>query len=312
MTAMPPSFPLLDQGEELEHLKLASSIAGVEADVVLPGHHHLSSGELRLHFLDWGTAGRRTLVFLHGGGLTARTWDLVCLSLREDYRCLALDLRGHGDSDWSPTMDYGLAAQLDDLQAFTDQLDIADFVLVGMSFGAMIALAYAATHSSRLAGLVLVDAAPPFSLGAGVRRIADFKARGHFDSVDELVEHARRFNPRRDPRLLRRSLLHNIRRDTDGRLTWKYDGRSFGLSRLEGLIEEFATLTSVEAPIGCPVLVVRGADSDVLSQRAADEFARSLPNGRARTVPDAGHTVQGDNPRELTSALRQFLAEISL
>lgn len=307
-----PNAPLLDPGEELEHLRLASTVAGIEADVVLPDHHYLAGGGLRLHYLDWGTPRRRAIVFLHGGGLTARTWDLVCLNLRTDYRCLALDLRGHGDSDWSAALEYGLGAQLGDLQAFTDRLGLDDFLLVGMSLGAMIAIAHAATHSSRLAGLVAIDAAPPFSLGPGVRRIADFKSRGQFDSVEELVEHARAFNPRRDPRLLRRSLLHNIRQGRDGKLTWKYDRRALGLRRIESLVGEFAALTGVEASIKCPVLIVRGAESDVLSERQADGFARSLPNGRWTTVADAGHTVQGDNPRELTSALRRFMAENKL
>ena len=91
---------------------------------------------MRLHYLDWGPAGRRPgtrggwpLVFLHGGGLNAHTWDIVCLALREEYRCHALDLRGHGDSEWSPAQDYSLGAHLRDLEAFADHLDIARFFL---------------------------------------------------------------------------------------------------------------------------------------------------------------------------------------
>ena len=66
-------------------------------------------------------------MFLHGGGLSAHTWDIVCLALREEYRCYALDLRGHGDSEWSPALDYSLGAHLRDLEAFADHLDIARF-----------------------------------------------------------------------------------------------------------------------------------------------------------------------------------------
>src|SRR5262245_32909646 len=102
--------------QELEHLQLAVTLAGVEVPVSLPSSHHLVVGGLRLHYLDWGTAGRPPIVFLHGGALTAHTWDVVCLALRSEYRCLALDQRGHGDSEWSPVMDYGADAHRDDLE----------------------------------------------------------------------------------------------------------------------------------------------------------------------------------------------------
>src|SRR4051794_31152425 len=96
------------QVEALAHLRLAVRIAGLEVDeLVLPTEHDVVVGGLRLHYLDWGSARRPPLLFLHGGCLTAHTWDLVCLALRKQFHCLALDLRGHGDSEWSPTVDYG-------------------------------------------------------------------------------------------------------------------------------------------------------------------------------------------------------------
>ena len=122
---------------------------------------------MRLHYLDWGPAGRRPgtpggwpLVFLHGGGLNAHTWDIVCLALREEYRCYALDLRGHGDSEWSPAQDYSLGAHLQDLEVFADHLNIARFFLVGQSLGGIIGIGYASRHPRRLAGLVAVDSGP--------------------------------------------------------------------------------------------------------------------------------------------------------
>src|SRR5262245_1878470 len=92
--------------EDLAHHRSAAELAGLEIpEFVAPEHHDVVLGGLRLHYLDWGTAGHPPALFLHGGGQTARTWDLCCLALRPELRCIALDQRGHGDSEWS----YGFA-----------------------------------------------------------------------------------------------------------------------------------------------------------------------------------------------------------
>src|SRR5439155_7594654 len=216
--AEPPAAPF----DELAHLELAAEVAGLELpEVVLPEDRFVELNGLRLHYLDWGGAGRPRVLFLHGGGLTAHTWDLVCLALRADYHCLALDLRGHGDSDWSPTQEYDLDDNVGDLEAFLAGQRV---VLVGQSLGGATALSYATRHSESVAGLVLVDVSVDVTLDSGARRIVDFvRAPAELDSVEEFVERAREFNPARDPELLRRSLLYNLRRLPNGKLTWKYD-----------------------------------------------------------------------------------------
>src|SRR5690349_7102642 len=98
----------LTPSESLQHLRLAVELSGVEVpEVVLPNAGHFVVHGTRLFYLDWGTRGRQPILFLHGGALTAHTWDVVCLGLRSDYHCLALDQRGHGNCEWSPIMDYG-------------------------------------------------------------------------------------------------------------------------------------------------------------------------------------------------------------
>ena len=99
---------------EARHLAAVAAAAGVGVThLVLPEHEHVVLGGMRLHYLDWGSpgGGRGTprglpVVFLHGGGLNAHTWDIICLAVREEHHCYALDLRGHGDSEWSPALDY--------------------------------------------------------------------------------------------------------------------------------------------------------------------------------------------------------------
>src|SRR3990172_5538189 len=111
--------------EELEHLRLAMAVAGMpDADVVLPARRHVRVHELRFHYLDWGTADTPPIVFLHGGGLNAHTWDLLCTVLRRDYRCLAPDLRGHGETDWSAELDYRFETHGRDLADFVDLIGL--------------------------------------------------------------------------------------------------------------------------------------------------------------------------------------------
>jgi esterase len=295
------------------HLELSAATAGVElADLTLPAAHHVLLGRMRFHYLDWGTAGRPPMVFLHGGGLNAHTWDLVCASLRAERHCLALDQRGHGDSEWSPEMDYATESHVGDLDAFLTALGLERVVLVGMSLGGVNALAWAGTHGRRLAGLVLVDIGPEVRTD-GVRKIAAFTSEATpLDSVEQFVDRALTFNPRRNRELLRRSLLHNLRRMPDGRWMWKYDQRHRGRTPdPDAYARRRALLWSAVDAVQCPTLVVRGAQSDVFHDDDAERLARRLRRGRWVRVEDAGHTVQGDNPAGLLVALRAFLDEIA-
>ena len=98
---------MLTDAEQLEHLELTAHHAGLKvAEIVLPESHHIVIHRMRFHYLDWGTPGHPPILFLHGGGLNAHTWDVICLMLRPDYHCFALDQRGHGDSEWEPTSNY--------------------------------------------------------------------------------------------------------------------------------------------------------------------------------------------------------------
>ena len=219
---------------------------------------------------------------------------------------MALDQRGHGDSDWAPDADYSLSAQREDVKGFTEAIGLDQFVLVGMSMGAINGLAYAIAYPETLSALVLIDAGPDVRR-RGSSRIRDFVNGGAKpESLDAIIERALAFNPRRDPKVLRRSLMHNLRRQEDGNWVWKYDRRRFQqmgeahAAERQGLADGLTRVT-------CPTLVVRGAESDVFHEEDGERLAQRLPDGRFITIPRAGHTVQGDNPKDLAAALHDFL-----
>jgi pimeloyl-ACP methyl ester carboxylesterase len=269
---------------------------------------HLVVGGFRLHLLDWGGDGP-ALLLLHGGALTAHTWDPVCGSLRDRYRCLALDQRGHGDSEWSPGLDYGIDAHVRDIAGLIDELDLQRLVVVGQSLGAVNGLTYAATYPDTVAGLVMIDAGP-WVQTSGAGRIADFVlAEPELPSVEDFVARAARFNPRRRPEQLRTTLVHNLRALPSGGWTWKYDRRHLTRERFDAFRAELTALQDRLTEVRCPVLVVRGEESDVFSAADAERLAGALPDARVVTVPDAGHTVQGDNPSALAAALDDFAVE---
>ena len=197
----------LSAEEYHDHLKTTAVRAGFSFDeVVLPEQHRVTVNGLGFRYLDWGTQGRRPVLFLHGGALTAHTWDLCCLALRDAYHCMALDQRGHGDSDWAPDANYSISAQREDVKGFAEAVGLDQFVLVGMSLGAINGLAYAIAYPEALSALVLIDAGPNVRR-PGSRRIRDFVNGGaEPETLEAIIERAMLFNPRRDPLVLRRRI----------------------------------------------------------------------------------------------------------
>ncbi len=122
-----------------------------------PRNGFVDTGAVRLHYVDWGEPGQPPVLLLHGGSAHARWWDFVAPHLAGRYRCVALDLRGHGDSGWPATLDYRLAAHAGDVAAVTEALDLRDVAVVGHSFGGFVAMAFAGGAGPCLSALVIVD-----------------------------------------------------------------------------------------------------------------------------------------------------------
>jgi esterase len=301
----------MDRTEQLQMFRKTLEIANLTPPTItLPDDRQLIIGSMRFHYLDWGGAGA-PLVFLHGGGLNAHTWDAVCVMLRERYRCIALDQRGHGDSEWSPVIDYAIETQLADIEGFIQQLKLESPVLIGQSMGGLNSIAYATRHNREMRGLVVVDVGPEIN-PAGTQRIREFASTPELESPEAFLERAVKFNPLRNPAVLKRSLYYNLRQTPAGKWALKHDQRRASEEYTKIAAAQRERIAEQIPRISCPTLVVRGALSDVLTDDAADRFARSLSQGRWVRVENAGHNVQGDNPGGLLGILTPFLQRIGL
>jgi esterase len=296
--------------DEWAHLTRLADLAAVpEGALVLAAEGYLP-GDPVLHYLEWPMifGSGRPLLFLHGGGLQAHSWDIVCVALRDDFRCVSLDLRGHGDSGWATGSDYGLEWLAADIGRTVTALGLEDVVLVGHSLGGLAALVYAATQPTGLGGLILVDAGPSLRQ-EGTRRIHNFITSGRdFASFDELVEHVLQFAPNRREELLRMSLRHNIRSTGSGRLAWKYDPAQFGASRAN---LDDGSLGRAAEVVTCPTLIVRGERSRVLLDEDARALSELMPDARTVTIAGAGHTVQAERPAQLAAEIRAFARSLA-
>lgn len=264
---------------------------------------------LKFHYLEWGAASAPVIVCLHGITQTAHSWDEVAADLSRDYRVLCLDQRGHGDSDWAPDRIYARQTMAADVDAISTALGLPSFFLCGMSMGGINAITFSSLWPDRVRGLTIVDVSPEIER-KGVDHIRAFiQAQDVLDSFDAFVERAHAFNPRRTLDNIRSRLTHNLKQLPDGRWTWKYDvalrspERGFQASALTNLWQDVSRLQ-------CPTLIIRGSESDILSEAGAAKLRDAIPNSQLATIDGAGHSVMGDNPQQFVAVLRPFLAAL--
>jgi pimeloyl-ACP methyl ester carboxylesterase len=257
---------------------------------------------LRFHYRDWGNPEAQALLLLHGFTGHARTWDTFAAAMRDRYRVLALDQRGHGETEWAT--DYAPERSVEDIDAFVRELGLKQFALLGLSMGGRNAYTYTALHPEEVERLVIVDIGPEI-VPAGAQRIqTGVQAPDTFDDTEEAVRRAREANPRPPDAELRHRILNNLKQTDDGRWTWRYDKALRTGSRPRPDPE---TVWPLLARITCPTLLVRGAESDVLSRETAARMVETIPNCRLVEVPDSGHSVPLDNPPGFLAAVQQFL-----
>ncbi len=272
---------------------------------------------VELHLLEWSTDGV-PLLLLHGFGNEAHIWDDFAPVVAPHYRTLALDHRGHGRSGWDPDGRYEIDTLVDDVEAVTAALGIERLVLVAHSLGGRVATLFGGRHPGRIAGLVLVDIGPEVDLRGSLRIRQDVESNLEpvFESVEEYARALSLSYPAATPEALRRMAQHGLRRRDDRRFELTMDPAWRGLTSGRGASPDAEEregelqrrMWDALAALPCPVLVVRGAASDILSPEVADRMVDDvLQRGRLAVVPQAGHSVMTDNPEGFNEAVAGFV-----
>lgn len=273
---------------------------------------------LTLNLLEWSQQGV-PLLLIHGFSNEAHIWDDFAPTVAPHYRVLALDQRGHGESDWHPDAAYEYDDFAADLEAVVDGLGLERLVLVGHSLGGRVAMLYGGRHPEKLAGLVIVDSAPELDV-RGTTRIS-LDAAEHkdptFASVAEYERMLAHAYPAATPQSLKRMAQHGVASTDEGRFRLRMDTRFRGSISATGPDAEAiaarheasqGVLWEALEKISCPTLVVRGAASDVVSADIADRMVdESLPNGQLAVIPQAGHSVMTDNPEGFNASVTGFV-----
>lgn len=256
------------------------------------------------------SASRGVLLFLHGGGQTRHSWGRAAAALAaEGWTTIALDLRGHGDSQWAPDGDYGIDAFVADLVAVIGALPQPP-VLVGASLGGATSLVTAGEHPEAARGLVLVDIVPRIE-AAGVAHIQSFMAAkpDGFADLEEVADAIAAYTPHRArPRNLE-GLKKNVRLRENGRWYWHWDPAFLRIADEPTRRMREERMAAAARHVRVPTMLVRGRDSDVVSPEGAEQLRELIPGARI-VEAKAGHMVAGDDNAVFVEQLGEFLGEV--
>jgi esterase len=265
---------------------------------------------LRLHYLDFGNSDKPPLICIHGLSGNAHNFAALAQYLSTDYHVISLDVRGRGDSQWGPPDDYTQTNYCSDLAMIVEQLRFPRVTLIGTSMGGAIAMLYGGGYPERVERMILNDIGPEVD-SSGVKRITDYMTTApvEFGSLAEVGEYYRQNYPamRQMPeQLLLEFVKWAVKSNERGRLTWKIDPAIRNLRRT-GSGARPLDMWVPYARITAPILVIRGADSDILARSTAERMRSVLPQLTTIVeVPGVGHAPSLLEPEALT-AIKQFL-----
>ena len=269
---------------------------------------------LRGDYWPSGSPNSTPNLFMHGGGQTRHAWDAAAARVTRIGPAITVDARGHGESDWVGDGDYRMPSIASDLVEISMQVREGfgrPPVLVGASMGGICAMVAGEAHPDLFAALVLVDITPRMEQ-SGVDRVLGFmgeRARDGFASVDEAADAIAAYLPQRKrPRSLD-GLAKNLRQRDDGRWYWHWDPAFVsGPMAVESRLEQHAErLTRGVQNLRCPILLVRGSQSELVSEEAVADFRAAVPHAEFVDVSGAGHMVAGDRNDVFADAVIDFI-----
>ncbi len=267
--------------------------------------HFVEAGGVKLHYQDFGTAGKPVMVCLHGGAAHGHWFDFVAAGFTPGHHVLAFDQRGHGDSAWVDPPAYSYQDYAADLDKVAAKLDLRDFVLVGHSMGGMVAMVYASTYPGRMKKLVIVDS----SINLSEERLSAMRDVGQrggssYATREELVARykLRPGNSLARPEVVRHIAGYSARQFSDGGWRYKFDRGVYALrERMDGM--------PCWDGIKVPALLVRGDRSQRITPEVYAAVKARAPQVELATVADSDHHVTLDNPAGFVAAVKPFLAK---
>lgn len=254
-----------------------------------------------------GPADRPSVLFLHGGGQNRYSWKNTCQILADDgLHVIALDSRGHGDSDRAPDANYSVDVLCTDTHSVIDQIG-GPTILIGASMGGMTAMPVAhEAGPETVPKLVLVDVVPRYEKD-GSARIREFMASGlnGFESLDEAAEAVASYLPHRTKPRSPEGLKKNLRL-RDGRWFWHWDP-AFLTVPADDKFVRVSKLEQAVMALTIPILLIRGRLSDVVSEEGVKDFLEKVPGAEFVELSDAGHTAAGDDNDAFSDVVVQFV-----
>jgi pimeloyl-ACP methyl ester carboxylesterase len=284
-----------------------------------PASHTFFSQRLRLHYVDWGNADGPPLLLLHGGRDHCRNWDWVASALRRDWHVIAPDLRGHGDSQWSPDGSYTMAGYLYDLAQLIHQQRLAPVTIVAHSLGGNIALRYAGIYPETVSRLAAIEGLGPRpdTLAERARRTVAERMDGwireqrslagrlprRYASIEDAFRRMQEENRHLTPEQARHLTIHGVNQNEDGTYSWKFDNyvRTWPPYDMSGRDIQF-----LWSRISCPTLLLHGKESPA-GNPEEDGRARHFQRAVTISVEGAGHWVHHDRLERFLEILRDFL-----
>jgi len=277
------------------------------------------SQRLRLHYADWGNPDAPPLLLIHGGQDHCRNWDWVAQDLRRDYHIIAPDLRGHGDSAWSPSGEYGITAYVYDIAQLIHQQNLAPVRIIAHSLGGNIALRYAGVYPETVSKLVAIEGLGPspdmMARRARVRtpeRLRGWietkrgfagRAPRRYATIEDAFKRMQDENRHLTPEQARYLTVHGAAQNEDGTYSWKFDNYCRSHSPTDLSERE---LREVWGNIACPVLFVNGKESWA-SNPETDGRMQHFKDGRVAEFEGAGHWVHHDRLYAYLETVRAFL-----
>jgi pimeloyl-ACP methyl ester carboxylesterase len=285
-----------------------------------PTSHTYFSQRLRLHYVDWGNGGRRPLLLIHGGRDHCRNWDWTAAALRDHWHVIAPDLRGHGDSQWSPDGSYTMAGYIYDLAQLIHQQRLAPVTIIAHSLGGNIALRYAGVYPETVTKLVAIEGLGPSSralaehggktivarMDGWIREQRALAGRmpRRYASIEDAFHRMQEENPHLSAEQARHLTVHGVNQNEDGSYTWKFDNYVRAWPPYDMRARDIQLLWS---RINCPTLLMYGTES-LSGNPAEDGRAEPFRHARVVGVEGAGHWLHHDRLDEFLRIVREFLA----